>query len=643
MLLSPLFALVAGFALPVSPIQAEKLFFHNGSEEIELRVDGSSLGVRFDSNLSESEVRVRLAQLPLLASGVADTAIYLPGKTVYLDTQLGTSPGQALELAETIRSLPGVLCASPRLWALEDPYYLTEEILVRWLPDAPAFARRIETEGLTQTATLAYSENPGEVFRVPHGSNPLQIANKLAQSGFVEFAIPDFQLHRIVMGGTNDPIYPDQWHLESTGQNGAKVDADIDVEEAWDTTRGLASVTIAVIDTGVELNHPDLRDHLLQGIDVLDNDNNPKAEDYLFGLITENHSTSVCGVAAGHGNNNEGISGVSQESGIIPIRFLSEWILNQPTLQDEADAFNFANSAGAAVVNNSWGPSGAAPLPASTRAAIDDIVENGRGGLGSVVFFAAGNSGSNNSSNGYTSYPRTVSVTACTDQETLASYSSFGASTYVCAPSNGGINDITTTDRMGGKGYSAGDYTDSFGGTSSASPCAAGVMLLLLSANPSITGWEATATLLGCTDKIDQANGNYDLQGHSNLYGYGRVNAALAVSAATRIDSVSLTGPATSTVGSTITLDIAAAPANSDWTLFWSWDLGGSVVNGFHPLDLSNKAKVLSTGQTDSTGSASWLSSPLPAGLAGRSVYLEALVSDNGVDYDSNPFQLSVQ
>ena len=644
MLLAHIFALSTGFLFaPAPPQEPSQLFFLNGEESVELRVDGSSLGVRFAPSLNESEVRQLLGKISVLSIGQAQSAIFLPAKTVYLDTALGTTPQEALNAAQKIRAMPGVLSASPRLWALEDPYYLTEDILVRWKQDAPLPSRQRETQGLTRTTALAYSQNPGEVFQVPHGTDPLAIANRIASSGLVEFAIPDFQLHRIVLGGTNDPIYPDQWHLESTGQNGSKPDADIVVEEAWDTTRGLASVTVAVIDTGVELDHPDLRDHLLQGIDVLDNDNDPKAEDFLFGLITENHSTSVCGVAAGHGNNSEGISGVSQESGIIPIRFLSEWVLNQPTIQDEADAFNFANSAGASVVNNSWGPSAAAPLPASTKAAIDDITENGRNGLGSVVFFAAGNSGASNDTNGYTSYSRTVSVSACTDQEVLASYSSFGRSTMISAPSNGGINGITTTDRLGNKGYSSGSYTDGFGGTSSASPCASGVMLLILSANPDMTRWEATATLLGNTDVIDPTNGNYNNRGHSNLYGYGRANAASAVSGATRVDSVALSGTSMGSVGSTATFDISAAPANATWNLYWSWKTNGSVVNGLHPLDIGGKIHLLATGQTDSAGTASWTSAPLPSGISGRSVYLEALVSHNGLDFDSDPWVMSVQ
>jgi hypothetical protein len=616
--------------------------FWNGPERVTLDLDGSVLGLRFDPALSEDAVRARIAAMPGLAAGEAERAAWVPGGTVYLRTAPGTSGAAAWRLGAALRGFEGVWAAGPRLLAGDEPYFLTEELLVRWRDEAPLGAVEALTAGMTVTGALAYSENPGVVYRLPAEVDALTAATAIAESGWAEFALPDFQLLRVPLAGTNDPIYGNQWHLESTGQNGAKVDADIDVEGAWDFTRGDAAVKVAVIDTGVELGHPDLVPNLLPGIDVLDNDNNPKAEDYLFGLFQESHSTSVCGVAAGAGDNGIGTTGVAQHCGIIPIRFLSEYILNQPTLQDEVDAFVFAMQAGAAVVNNSWGPTGTAPLPAATKAAIDDLITNGRNGLGSVVFFAAGNSGSDNSGNGYASYGGVLGVTACTDQEVLASYSSYGRSVDLCAPSNGGVNGITTTDRLGGKGYSNGDYTDAFGGTSSASPAAAGVMLLVLSAAPTLTRWEATVALLGTAQKIDPAGGAYDARGFSSSYGWGRANAAAAVAAATRIDSVQLSGDAQGVVGGTVSYQLAGAPPQAAWTLYASFSRDGGLA-GPHPLDIGPELIVAASGTTDAGGAASWTSQPLPAGLAGRTIHLEAFVSEGGRGYDSDPLALSVQ
>jgi hypothetical protein len=566
--------LPALLVLPAAAYQestSPDLWFLNGPERVDLDVDASTLGVRFEAFMAEAEARRLIEQFPSIEQGQAQAARFVPGHTMLLQTREGTDAQAALGAAETIRAVPGVMSASPRLVGLEDPYFLTEEVLVRWLEGTEAAARQALTAELVATAQLEYATNPGVAYRVPHGADPLAIANGLASSGLVEFAIPDFQLRRVPNAGTNDPLYGDQWHLENTGQNGAKVDADIDVEGAWDVTRGDASLIVAVVDTGMELQHPDLKVNLVQGIDVLDNDNDPSAEDFWFGLFQEKHATAVGGVAAGKGNNNLGTTGVAQRCKIMPIRFLSENPFIGPTVQDEADAFNFARQNGAAVINNSWGPLGAATLPASTKAAIDSCNQNGRGGLGMLVMFAAGNSNSNNSNNGYTSYSGTVSVTATDDTDKRASYSSFGGSTDFCAPSNGGTNGITTTDRIGNKGYSTGDYTDAFGGTSSACPCAAGVALLVMSADLSLTRQAVLDILYETAEKVDPGGGNYGSDGHSNFYGFGRLNAADAVAMADSGSCAAQTycvlSPNSVGPGATITSTGSLSVADNQFTL----------------------------------------------------------------------------
>ncbi len=644
LLLPALLVLLAGALGAQSPAPPDALGFHNGPTWVPLQVDGQSLGLRFDPALDEAAVRRLAAELPLLAPGEAERAPWLPGQTMIARTRPGTTPGEAWAAAAAFRQREGVLSASPLLWAGDEPLYLTEEILVRWRPGVAAAEIAAWTAGLEETARLEYAVNPGRVYRVPHGADPLALANRLAESGLVEFSHPDFQLFRRPLAGTNDPLYGQQWHLESTGQNGAGVDQDIDVEGAWNVTRGDPSIIVAVIDTGVELQHPDLKDRFVQGIDVLGNDNNPQAENGWLGLFPESHATSVSGVAAGSGNNGIGITGVAQQCSIMPIRFLSEFLWPAPTIQDEADAFNFAANHGAAVVNCSWGPLGGATLAASTRAAMENCIYNGRGGLGTVIFFAAGNSNNNNNNNEYAATWMTANVTAVTDQGVKASYSSFGDTTDFCAPSNGGVNGITTTDRLGWRGYSNGDYTSSFGGTSSASPCAAGVALLVLSANPALTWQEVIAILRASTEKVDPAGGGYDAMGHSRWYGYGRVNAAQAVALATGTwkDTLALTGPTSATVGSTVTYGIGNGPANGLWYLLAAGRLGGTLI-GAAFFDLDASYQVVASGNLDAGGGATWTSAPLDPSLQGLTVFLEAASWWNGVIQDSNVLALAIQ
>jgi subtilisin-like proprotein convertase family protein len=143
---------------------------------------------------------------------------------------------------------------------------------------------------------------------------------------------------------------------------------------------------------------------------------------------------------------------------------------------------------------------------------------------------------------GYASYPKVIAVAACNDRGKKSAYSDFGQAVWCAFPSNNYYPSLTrgiwTTDRMGKEGYNIGDtrqgdaagnYTNSFGGTSSACPGAAGVAALVLGRNPNLR-WEQVKDILRqACDRIDTAGGQYDASGHSPFYGYGRLNARRAV------------------------------------------------------------------------------------------------------------------
>jgi subtilisin family serine protease len=138
-----------------------------------------------------------------------------------------------------------------------------------------------------------------------------------------------------------------------------------------------------------------------------------------------------------------------------------------------------------------------------------------------------------------------IAVAACNDSGTRSAYSDMGDAIWCAFPSNDGEPALTpgiwTTDRTGHAGYNpgslsqgdaSGNYTNSFGGTSSACPGMAGVAALMLSANPDLTAAEVKAIVREGCDRIDDVPGEYDADGHSAKYGYGRVNAAAVVQAA---------------------------------------------------------------------------------------------------------------
>jgi subtilisin family serine protease len=176
--------------------------------------------------------------------------------------------------------------------------------------------------------------------------------------------------------------------------------------------------------------------------------------------------------------------------------------------------------------------------------ALEDVKRRGRRGRGAAVFCATGNESrpGHPAAVGFPARdPNAIGVGASTDQATLADYSNVGPEVDFVAPSSGGVAQIFTTDvSIPGRGFNVGRAdrggrnglcTNEFGGTSSATPLAAGVAALVLSANPKLSSDEVRDILRSTADKI---GGAYDAQGFSPKFGYGRVNAAKAVGEARR-------------------------------------------------------------------------------------------------------------
>jgi subtilisin family serine protease len=383
------------------------------------------------------------------------------------------------------------------------------------------------------------------------GQNVFAIAEELLQAPEVELCHPE-----IVRERARKAAYPQQWHLAGAVIGGQAVDAHANVQAAWALSEGAGTV-IAVIDDGVDIDHPefDAGEKVVAPYDVTEDRSDPRPY-----YADDRHGTACAGVATAAGV--LGACGVAPKAKLMPIRLASGL-----GSMDEADAFYWALRNGADVISCSWGPVDGTwwnpadprhnlkvPLPDNTRLAIDAAATSGRAGRGCVVLFAAGNGNESVDNDGYASHETVIAVAACNDRSTRSAYSDFGDAVWCSFPSSHGEPSLTpgiwTTDRSGPLGYndgreSLGDergyFTNSFGGTSSACPGAAGVAALVLAANPWLTRLEVKDILKNCCDKIDPTGVQYDAQGHSPAYGWGRLNAERAVRLA--LGMVSPPGP----------------------------------------------------------------------------------------------------
>ena len=380
--------------------------------------------------------------------------------------------------------------------------------------------------------------------------DPIKKSVELVEKKIVTQAEPSFFMtFEHMTYKPSDPLFPKQWHLYNDGNDKTLTGSDsTHVAEAWDVLRqikgelGGSNVKLAIVDDGFNLDHEDLQDLFLPGHDFADGDDNPVPGSHATEL--DKHGTSVSGVAAGNADNGTGIAGACPNCKIIPIRMGT-------TTADEIgiEAFEWAFEAGADIISNSWGPSDSnADMNQPLKDLVANITTTGRNGKGTVILFAAGNSNLTVTDNVYVGNPNVFTIGATNAAGKKASYSNYGPAVDFTASScdieggdgwQGGntIDGIWTTDNMGSSGYnlggnenngdSAGNYTNGFGGTSSACPLVAGITGLVMFANPNLTKDQIYEIFKTTSDKVGDET--YDANGFNQNYGYGRVNACKAV------------------------------------------------------------------------------------------------------------------
>lgn len=324
-----------------------------------------------------------------------------------------------------------------------------------------------------------------KVLQTTSGQDSHQLLSEFRQdnSDKIEYAELNGRMEPLYV--PNDPEYPTQWGLPK-----------IQAAEGWDKTKGSPGITVAVIDTGVNSAHPDLKNKLVPGFNTVYN-NTDTAD-------THGHGTLMAGIAGAQTGNALGVAGVGIETKIMPMRIS---INGYAYWSDMAEAIIWAADHGAKVMSISFGGSSSS---ATLQSAVDYA-------WGKGVFIAASAGNSNSSSPSYPAAANHVVSVGATDQnDQKASFSNYGPTVDVTSP---GVS-IKSTNM-------AGSYS-SVSGTSPACPFVAGLASLVLAQKPQYTSTQVESIIKLNTDDLGAA-------GRDDIFGWGRINAnkTLAVNAPT--------------------------------------------------------------------------------------------------------------
>jgi subtilisin family serine protease len=490
-----------------SATQLPSHYIYDG-KPFQLELDAERLAVRYRADASAVDreaalTRAALAESTLKSTGVGAWHLVKLGSSVADTTDADSHIKILLDSPEVEYAAPVFLSADVQ-WVTPTP-----TVLIRFRPDHIASAEKLLASlapGM-DVETRDFGNMPGAFklrSNLRNGFEVLARANELASDPRVAWAEPDMQYSTRKQLIPNDSGFGNEWHIVNTGQFGGTPGFDMDGDLAWDITTGSSSIKVLVTDDGVQQDHPDL--NLLPGMDFTSEggDGGPHNE-------CDDHGTGVAGLICGVINNDLGTAGIAGGSPVLSARTgisnvpcngtftgLNSWVI---------DALTWGESQGARVTNASFS---IGPSTALTSKYISTHAN------GMVHFAAAGNS-----SNPTVSYPASLSVVhavaAVTQNAQLASFSNYGSQLSISAP---GTSVYTTA---------VNSSYQFFAGTSAASPAAAGVAALMLSANPALSASEVD-DLIRCSAQ-DLGDAGFD-----ETFGYGFTNMLWAVQAAQGVD-----------------------------------------------------------------------------------------------------------
>lgn len=355
-----------------------------------------------------------------------------------------------------------------------------------------------------------------------NNKSSLQVCNEFYETGKFADVDPAFMFN-FDNSCSNDSDFGSLWGLNNTNNS----NIDINICDAWSISEG-NGINVAVLDQGVDKTHNDLKDNISSL--SFDTQNGTSPSVFTNG---RNHGTHVAGTIGAEKDNNLQIVGVAPQSEIMSI---SHTLSITPNISEElANGINWAWQNGAHIINNSWGDQGGQFFDQLHSALLEDAINNalnnGRNGLGTILVFASGNQ-SPAIDYPANSNPNIITVGAITSSSNRSNFSGFGNELDVVAP---GSSILSTIPNQG---------TASWNGTSMAAPHVAGVAALILSVNPNLSVQDVNDIIESTAQKV----GNYNYSNNSNRpngtwnneMGYGLVDAYAAVQMAQSYSNATL-------------------------------------------------------------------------------------------------------
>jgi len=303
----------------------------------------------------------------------------------------------------------------------------------------------------------------------------------------------------------DDPSRGGQWYLD-----------DLSMDELFAISLGDATTRVAVIDSGIDISHPDLSPAVDAPYDAWSDDDDPSPDPGEYCNdgsmdICDEHGTAVSGVVAARADNGVGIVGMCAQCTLVPIKLLGEGTGSTNTLSVDVRAFEHAIEQDISVINNSWGFTEPTPVPVNLAAVIHRAATETRGGKGALVVFAAGNDDREIGPDEMEALDDILCVSAVDSYGNPTNYTNFGAAIDVAAPSA----TVSIAPNNG--------LIENFGGTSGAAPVASGLAAWAASMDAELTAQDLHDLMVQTA--VPSPLVSHDDSGHNDYYGYGLIDA----------------------------------------------------------------------------------------------------------------------